>query len=305
VSHDATVDIVNLYQQASDAYGLVDRSTILEAGGTDAFIQVRLDNRTWKAVHPGVYLLGAAPLTWRGRLRAATLACGPESLISHRTAAQLWSLDGPRQARIEVTVPYTHGPIPDEVLVHRTRRRMVRTEVDAIPVTPVERTILDCAWMMATPGVEMLYDSAVRQSLLTPMSMAECLAEFGTRGVRGRLKVASILDNRRVGSPLGSAAETRTLSLIRQAGVEEPVRQLLVRLPDGTTALLDFAWPPRLKAVEIDGLIAHATARQLELDLMRQNMLFEIGWQLRRFSARTVLRQPRLVAEEIARFLAA
>ncbi|HJU81278.1 MAG TPA: hypothetical protein VJ796_05965 [Acidimicrobiia bacterium] len=284
---------------------MVDRATVLEAGGSDDFIQVRLQNRIWRAVHSGVYLLGAAPLTWRGRLRAATLACGPDSLISHRTAAQLWGLDLPRFPRIEVTVPYTHGPTPEGLLVHRTRRRMVRAEIDAIPVTPTERAILDCAWMMSTPGVELLYDSAIRQRLLSPFSMADCLAEFGTKGVRGRHKVASVLDSRRVGSPLGSAAETQALRLIQEAGVEEPVRQFVVILPDGSTALLDFAWPHRLKAIEIDGLVAHATARQLELDLIRQNLLFEIGWQLRRFAARTVQRQPALVRADIAAFLAA
>jgi very-short-patch-repair endonuclease len=93
--------------------------------------------------------------------------------------------------------------------------------------------------------------------------------------------------------------------LIQEAGVEEPVRQFVVILPDGSTALLDFAWPHRLKAIEIDGLVAHATARQLELDLIRQNLLFEIGWQLRRFAARTVQRQPALVRADIAAFLAA
>lgn len=181
---------------------------------------------------------------------------------------------------------------------------MERSEVKGIPVTPVERTILDCAWTMSTPGVELLYDSGIRRGLLTPGSMANCLAEFGTKGVRGRFKVASVLDSRRIGSPLGSAAETRALGLIMQAGVEEPIRQLLIRLPDGTTALLDFAWPKKMKAIEIDGLIAHATARQLELDLIRQNLLFEMGWQLRRFAARTVQRHPAMVRAEIAAFLA-
>lgn len=91
---------------------------------------------------------------------------------------------------------------------------------------------------------------------------------------------------------------------MRAAGIEEPERQFIVVLADGTIAILDFAWPRRLKAIEIDGLAAHSSARQLEEDLKRQNLLFELKWQLRRFSARTVLRQPELVAVEIARFLA-
>lgn len=114
-----------------------------------------------------------------------------------------------------------------------------------------------------------------------------------------------VLDGRRVGAALGSPAETRTLRLIREAGFEEPERQFVVVLPDGSIAVVDFAWPPRLKAIEVDGLVAHASARQLEEDLLRQNLLFRAGWQLRRFAARTVQQHPALVRDEIARFLAA
>ncbi|MGH8959408.1 MAG: DUF559 domain-containing protein [Acidimicrobiia bacterium] len=92
---------------------------------------------------------------------------------------------------------------------------------------------------------------------------------------------------------------------MRWAGIEEPERQFVVELAEGTIAVLDFAWPRRVKAIEIDGLEAHSTARQLELDLVRQNLIFEAEWQLRRFSGRTVMRNPGLVIQEIARFLAA
>lgn len=299
------MNIEHIHRMSSANYGLIVRQEVLGAGGTDDYIQVRLANRTWRTIHAGVYLVGTTPLTWHGRLRAATLACGPDAVISHRTAAQLWGLDGPKFAPIELTVPYTHGPVPSKTLVHRTRRRFEATELHGIPVTTAERAILDSAWFLPTPTVELLYDSGVRQHLITAASMADCLAEFGTKGVRGRFKVAAVIDGRRLGSPLGSAAETQTLGLIRRTGIEEPDRQYLVALPDGSNALLDFAWPHRLKAIEIDGLVAHATARQLELDLIRQNLLFEIGWQLRRFAARTVQQHPRLVGEEIARFLAA
>jgi very-short-patch-repair endonuclease len=45
------------------------------------------------------------------------------------------------------------------------------------------------------------------------------------------------------------------------------------------------------------------TAEALERDLARQNALLEMGIELRRFSARTVRRNPYQVVEEIRRFL--
>ncbi len=182
---------------------------------------------------------------------------------------------------------------------------MERTLIDAIPVTSAERSILDSAWYVPTATVERLYDSGMRQRIITAERMADCLYTFGTKGVKGRSKVLAVLDGRRTGPLLGSPAETLILRRMRHAGIEEPERQYVVVLRDGTIAVLDFAWPPPLKAVEIDGLTTHSSGRQLEQDLSRQNLVFEVGWQLRRFSARLVRQNPDLVVAEIARFLAA
>ncbi|HJR87089.1 MAG TPA: DUF559 domain-containing protein [Acidimicrobiia bacterium] len=290
---------------ARSNYGLVDRPLIHESGGSDAFIRTRVDRGFWTPIHAGVYHVGLGNLTWLGQLRAATLAAGPSSLISHRTAAQLWGLEGIIYPRIEVTVPNGHLPIPDDILVHRTRRLQEGTVVEGIPVTTVERTILDCAWYLALPMVEQLYDSAIRKRLTTSTRIADCVGEFGKKGVRGRSRVLRVLDDRRSGGLLGSPAESRILRKMRLAGIEEPERQYVVHLADGTIAVLDFAWPRPVKAVEIDGLEAHSSAKQLESDLTRQNLLFEIGWKLRRFTGRAVYRNPDFVVAEIARFLAA
>ena len=299
------MDSESIQTFAMSNYGLVDRQTIHEAGGSDAFIRTRVDRGFWRPLYPGVYQVGHAPLGWNGRLRAATLAAGPLAVVSHRTAAQLWGLEGIVYPRIELTVPNAHLPVPDGILVHRTRRRLEGAVAQGIPVTTVERTILDSAWYLNISIIEQLYDSGIRQRLTTPLRMADCIDEFAKKGVRGRSKVISVLDDRRVGGLLGSPAETRILRKMRLAGIEEPERQFIVILPDGSVAVLDFAWPPPLKAVEIDGLAAHATARQLEDDLTRQNLLFEVGWKLRRFTGRAVRNQPDLVVAEIARFLAA
>jgi very-short-patch-repair endonuclease len=75
-------------------------------------------------------------------------------------------------------------------------------------------------------------------------------------------------------------------------------------LSDGTVAVVDFAWPRPQKAVELDGLDAHASAKALEYDLVRQNLVMEASWQLRRFSGRAVKRNPDMIVTQIAEFLA-
>jgi very-short-patch-repair endonuclease len=141
--------------------------------------------------------------------------------------------------------------------------------------------------------------------MTTPSRVADLVAIQGGWGVRGTGKLLRILDARKPGPPTGSPAETMLLRRMRAAGIEEPSCQHVVHLSDGTVAVLDFAWPKYLKGVEVDGLEAHAGAHRLEADLQRQNLLFEVHWQLRRFSGRQITRHPDQVVDAVGRFLAA
>jgi len=297
------MDLTAIYRFAKANYGLVTRAELLQAGFTDHMIQRRLASGEWRLIHPGVYQIDASALSWHARLRAATMAAGPEALVSHRTALQLWSLEGLNVAPIELTIPFGRLPVPRGVIVHRTRRGMSASVVAGIPATSADRAILDSARYLPTPMLEQVYDSGVRQRIVTPTSMAKCLNEFAVPGVRGRKKVIAMLDDRKDGNPLGSPAETSVLRLLREAGVEEPHRQYVI-VVGGRLIILDLAWPP-LKAVEIDGLTTHASAAALAYDLDRQNLILGAGWQLRRFPARTIRQNPRLVVAEIKAFLAA
>ena len=294
-----------VHEWAERNHGLVDRHTAFELGMTQRAVLTRVERRQWCPLHPGVYRIGVGPLSWRAHLRAATLAAGPHAVASHRAASVLWGLDGFEVAPIEVTVPMGKGPTPENTIVHRTRRPIVPVIVDSIPVTTVERTILDNAWSMPAKIIEQQYESSLRKRLTTPAKVADCVVEFGGFGVRGVNKILRILDARRPGRPTGSPAETLLLTHLRRAGIEEPVRQHPVQLSDESVAVLDFAWPCLCKGVEIDGLEAHASAQSLDYDLIRQNLLFEASWQLRRFTARSVRRHPDDVVDSIARFLAA
>lgn len=289
---------------AAENYSLITRGQVIEAGGSDRIIARRVAANRWFEEHAGVYRTGPVPLDWKGRLRAATLAAGPLSMASHRSAVVLHRLDGVQAAPIEITVPYGKRPEPRGVIVHRTRRDIEAAVVDAIPVTPPERTTLDIAWSHPSSTVELVYESALRKQLTTPSRVADLVAAQGGWGVRGTRKVLRMLDARRPGPPTGSPAETMLLRRMRAAGLEEPACQHVVHLSDGTVAVLDFAWPRLLKCVEVDGLEAHAAAHRLEADLRRQNLLFEERWQLRRFSGRQITRHPHEVVDAIGRFLA-
>lgn len=287
---------------AGESHGLLSRSTVIDHGGTDYLIKRELRLGRWTEMHPGVYYLNVTPVTWRTELLASVLAAGPAAVASHRTAAVLMGLEGISTQMIELTVPYSDRPMPEGVIVHRTRRALPGVSIDGIPTCTPERTLLDLAAVVPASVLEKSATSAVRLQLVTLDDVDEAIRLYGGRGVSGTRKLRRVL---RVvdGDITGSPAEVDLNRLIRGSAIPRPSLQLRIVRPDGSNAYPDFAWPDRMKIVEVDGLSAHWTEEQLQADLIRQNELMLLGWEVRRFSARQVRRDPQGVLEQIARFV--
>ena len=96
------------------------RADVLACGGTDRAIEVRLQAGRWQQLHPGVYLLAAAPPTWPQQVRAAVAAAGDDAQASHRCGLVVWGADGLRMAPVELVVPYDDRPEPRGAIVHRS-----------------------------------------------------------------------------------------------------------------------------------------------------------------------------------------
>jgi hypothetical protein len=287
---------------AARNHALIDRGTAVGLGATDATIKTRLQNGAWTGVHPGVYYLNVTSHGWKAQVRGAVMAAGPHALASHRTAGVLWGLDGIRGRMIEITVPFSKTPTPTGVIVHRTRRPLPGAVVDGIPVTTVGRTLLDMATTLPQIVLEKALMSALHLKVTTPDLLAQCLAEYGGRGVRGTKKLRRTLSQVDHGIT-GSPSEVEVMRLMRYAPIPVPRCQFEIRFPDGTNAYPDFTWPDRAKCIEVDGFDAHGSPEALERDLERQNKLLELGWEMRRFSARQVRRDPGGVLNEIVRFV--
>lgn len=290
-------------EKSLQGVAVVSREMVLAAGGTDEMIAMRVRNGWWSRVHAGVYRIGPRSDEWLERLRSAVLAAGSGALVSHRAAYVLWGLDGIDTQLVELTVPYEHGPIPEAVIRHRTRRPVDGTMVMGLPTTPVERTLLDTAAQLPTMVLAKGLDSALRLGLTDALTVAKTIREQGGPGVRGVRKLErALMDLDRTG-PTGSPAELELLLQMKKGALATPVLQWEVVLPSGRCYRIDFGWPDLGKGVEVDGLGAHTGAENLERDLKRQNELFRAGIELRRFTARQVRRNPAQVLEEIRRFL--
>lgn len=293
-----------LHALAATTDDVVDRAQLLGLGWTDRAIHRALASRWIQQLHAGVYLVGAAPPTWRQEVRAGVRAAGPGAEAGYRCGLVCWGLDGIKTAPVEVVVPHDDRPVPRGVIVHRTRRVEPGSIVDGVPVTSVERTLLESAALVPQIVTEKAFASAWRRNLTSPAKCERYLEQHGGKGRRGVRQLRDVLEIYRDGGrPPGSSGEVAFLRALRAAGIEEPVRQFSIDLPDGSKATADFAWPLRLKVIEFVGLEVHADSRAHAHDTLREDDIKAMGWELRRFAPETLRTNPEEVARRVVRFL--
>src|SRR3954468_18140410 len=83
---------VALAKLAERQHGVVTLSQLRSVGLSASGVRDRAARGRLHRVHRGVYSAGHPLLTERGRLMAAVLACGPDAVLSHRSAAGSWGL---------------------------------------------------------------------------------------------------------------------------------------------------------------------------------------------------------------------
>jgi very-short-patch-repair endonuclease len=247
--------------------------------------------------HNGVYLLEppgeASRLTL---LTAAVAACGPDALLSHRSAAELWGILPSHHGDIDVTVTGRNPGERPGIRRHRTRaleRRDIRHR-QRIRVTSPARTVIDNA---RDPDLEELLAAAIGGRLVRPRQVEQAIARSPTRPGVARLR--AIL--RQDGGPrlTRSWGERRLLALIRKAGL--PV-------PDTNVPLhgfkVDALWrDPRL-VVEVDGYEFHGGRAAFEADRARDATHVAAGYRVIRFTAVQLRDEPLVVIARLAAALA-
>src|SRR4051794_36823843 len=74
----------------------------------------------WVSLHPGVYRMAGAPVSWHGSALAACRAVRALTAASHRSGAELWDLPGRTRAFIEVTSHRYRRAFVGDLVVHET-----------------------------------------------------------------------------------------------------------------------------------------------------------------------------------------
>ncbi|MFI5027232.1 MAG: hypothetical protein ACHQCI_10850, partial [Solirubrobacterales bacterium] len=91
---------------------------------SDTMVARWLGNGRLLRLHRGVFALGHTTLSLKGCLWAALLYADPDAVLSHMTAAWIWSLIEAQRARVHITVPGRRRSLPD-VRVHHSARSLL------------------------------------------------------------------------------------------------------------------------------------------------------------------------------------
>jgi very-short-patch-repair endonuclease len=267
---------------ASRQHGVVSRAQAIAAGMSPRAIQHRVVNDLWAVLHPGVYLMPGVPAGWEQEEIAACLWA--QGLASHRAAARLWDLPGlASYGRCEVTVTHCHLPPRCGIVVHYTSRLLPHhiTRSKGIPVTTIERTLVDLGAVVSRSRVAMAVDDALRRRITTLGKFTKCLAESGGRGRRGAGVIRPILADRAgIDRAPESPLETKLLALLRRSPL--PMPELQYEIWDGPlfVARVDFAYPERKLAIEVDGFRFHSGRESFDRDRRRLSAISALGWRL-------------------------
>ena len=276
---------------AAAQHGVFTATQADEAGFKPDHREFRVRIGRWQALHPGVYRIAGAPESWRARVLATCWAARHLAVASHRSAAELWELPGGKTDLVEITCRRWKRARPPDLIVHETKLLLPEdtTEVDGIPVTSLEQTLLGLA-AVARPGVvEMALDRALRRRLTTATSLESFVRRKGRQGRNGIAVLRMLLAEH---DPLNglpeSAMETRLKRLLRSHGLPTPVFQHEIRDRGRFVARVDAAYPELRIAIEFDSYEYHTGRLALVRDNDRRNHLLRIKWRTVTFTAADV-----------------
>ncbi len=137
--------------------GVISRSQGAEFGLAGEQMRNRVRFADWQRVQRGVYATFSGDLGRESQLWAVLLRAGPDAVLSHQTAAELYGLIKQPSSLIHLTVPHISNParyskIPG-VVVHRSRILEVTRHPALLPArTRLEHTVLDLIADMDDPA---------------------------------------------------------------------------------------------------------------------------------------------------------
>jgi hypothetical protein len=242
----------------------------------------RIASGQWQRLHRGVFATFSGPVPRDALLWGAVLRAGNRAVLSHYTAAELWTLSDEPREQIHVSVPRETGKldIPGLVIHHSSRLPQARHPARLPPQARLEDTVLDLVDLARTAEEAVAWPiRACQRRLTTPDRITDALEERNR--VRWRADVGDAIAVARVG--VHSPLELRYFRAVeRKHGLLPGDRQVLVTRGAGRQ-YLDVRYSDYGVVVELDGILAHSPENR-NRDARRDNANTLDGYQTLRYS---------------------
>lgn len=253
----------------------------------------------------GVYVLAAAPRTWRQDLVVEVLAAGRGALATGESGLALWcpELTAPRLPVVAVSDSSGRRASSSRRLLRLGDLDLANGGVvDGVPVVSVARALLDASIGIDPDGVVVRINACQRH---LPMSFGALVDVLHTHARRGRKGVGSFrralgLMTREVPD---SEFERLVLRDLTRAGVRPPELHHLVRPEDEDPVELDLAWPDVRLDLELDGRDHLARMKTARRDRQRDRILLRMDWGVMRFVWDDYLESPDALVDEVIRII--
>jgi predicted transcriptional regulator of viral defense system len=293
---------------AARQHGVVSLDQLRAFGLTENAVRKRVERGRLYRAHYGAYSVGYPPRTREARFMAAVLACGPDAVLSHRSAALLRGIRTreEKDEPVHVIAPNRRGRSPAGIVAHRdgTLRRIDRTRWSGIPCTTVERTLVDLAGIEPMVALREAVGQAEQLRALNRSRLRALIRHC--RGRRGVARLRLVLDEvRSTARRSRSELERLFLRICDRAGLPEPVVNLKIEVDEGRHLEVDFTWSAERFAVEADSRRFHDTDTAYRRDRRRDQDLQLAGWRVARCTWEEVEDEPRALGTRLRLLLAA
>lgn len=289
---------------AETQLGLISREQLRGLDFSDERISRAVARGQLHPVFRAVYRVGHRNRNPRARLLAATMACGPGTVVSHRSAAWLLGLREERPSEVEVVSPVENGRKIDGV-----KRRFVPlprgievTISAGVPTTGAARTIVDCAGIRNRREIGDLIEQAATLGVLDVGQIDVILDGPRRRGARLLLRLLEPWRRYKPGIHLRSRMEAKLLPLLTEMGLPIPETNAKLRI-GGKGFEVDFLWRRRKLVVETDGGQFHDNPAAGARDSNRNRALISAGYAIPRLGWEDLRDRPAQTMAEIARLL--
>ncbi|HYI46782.1 MAG TPA: hypothetical protein VE174_15095 [Actinomycetota bacterium] len=267
---------------AQRQYGVFRHTQALACGHTDDTIRYRLKSGRFEALHPRVYGIAGASPSWH---RDQVAACfWSDGVASHRAAGFLWKLPGCDDPPLEITTSDIRVVPRCGIQVHHTLRMPAEQlrKIKSVPVTSVERSLLDLGAVFSETRVAMALDDGLRRGLTTLGDLDRCLYLTARRGRRGCAVLRRLVHRRlSVRNTPHSPLETLIFELLSNSSLPLPEMQHELTDQDGHfIARPDFVFPEWKLVIEGHSRKWHWGDHASSRDAARHNEITAAGFRV-------------------------